>query len=421
MNIKEIKSNPNNPRIIKDEKFAKLKKSISEFPKMMELRPMVVNAENIVLGGNMRLKALKELGYNDIPDEWVKRADELTEDETRRFIIADNVGFGEHDWEMLANEWDVQELEDWGLEGFPFDDDSEKEEYNKLEDKFVVPPFSVLDTKQGYWQKRKKYWKGLIGDNGESREDKLSNLNNMSAMYRPEMATVSILDPVLAEIANKWFGLNNCLTFDCFAGDTVFGYVSDALGNTFTGIELRKEQADLNNNRLKGSKSKYICDDGQNVLKHLKEKSQDLLFSCPPYFDLEVYSDLPTDASNQKEYNDFLQILNNAFSDSIKCLKDNRFAFIVVGDIRAKDGTYYKFPDHIKKIFTENGMSLYNEMILLDPLGTAPARANKYMKSRKVVKVHQNILVFYKGDTKKIKDNYKELDFSSIEYDSEDV
>ena len=421
MKVTDIKSNPNNPRIIKDEKFEKLKKSIKEFPKMMALRPMVINQDNIVLGGNMRLKALKELGYTDVPNEWVKRAEDLTDEEARRFIIADNVGFGEHDWEILANEWDTQELEDWGLEGFPFDDDGEKEEYNKLEDKFVVPPFSVLDTKQGYWQKRKKYWKGLIGDNGESREDKLSNLNNMSAMYRPEMATVSILDPVLAEISNKWFGLDNCNTFDCFAGDTVFGYVSDALGNTFTGIELRKEQADLNNNRLKGSKSKYICDDGQNVLKHIKEKSQDLLFSCPPYFDLEVYSDLPTDASNQKEYNDFLQILDNAFSDSIKCLKDNRFAFIVVGDIRAKDGTYYKFPDHIKKIFTENGMSLYNEMILLDPLGTAPARANKYMKSRKVVKVHQNILVFYKGDTKKIKDNYKELDFSSIEYESEDV
>jgi hypothetical protein len=421
MNIKDIKSNPNNPRIIKDERFEKLKKSIKEFPKMMALRPMVINQDNIVLGGNMRLKALKELGYTELPDEWVKRAEDLTDEEARRFIIADNVGFGEHDWEMLANEWDTQELEDWGLEGFPFDDDGEKEEYNKLEDKFIVPPFSVLDTKQGYWQKRKKYWKGLIGDNGESREDKLSNLNNMSAMYRPEMATVSILDPVLAEISNKWFGLDNCNTFDCFAGDSVFGYVSDALGNTFTGIELRKEQADLNNNRLKGSKSKYICDDGQNVLKHIKEKSQDLLFSCPPYFDLEVYSDLPTDASNQKEYNDFLQILDNAFSDSIKCLKDNRFAFIVVGDIRAKDGTYYKFPDHIKKIFTENGMSLYNEMILLDPLGTAPARANKYMKSRKVVKVHQNILVFYKGDTKNIKNIYKELDFSSIEYESEDV
>ena len=419
MKLTEIKSNPNNPRVIKDHKFEKLKKSISEFPKMMELRPMVINEDNIVLGGNMRLKALKDLGYKEVPEEWVKRASDLTEEETRRFIIADNVGFGEHDWEMLANDWDTQELEDWGLEGFPFEDDSVKEEHNKLEDKFIVPPFSVLDTKQGYWQKRKKYWKELIGDNGESREGTLAKgaTNIMAATNNG----VSLLDPVLAEISNEWFGLDNCNTFDCFAGDSVFGYVSDALGNTFTGIELRKEQAELNNNRLRGSKSKYICDDGQNVLKHIKEKSQDLLFSCPPYFNLEVYSDLPTDASNQKEYNDFLQILNNAFSDSIKCLKDNRFAFIVVGDIRAKDGTYYRFPDHIKNIFTENGMALYNEMILIETLGTLPQRVGRYMKNRKVGKCHQNILVFFKGDTKNIKNIYKELDFSSIQYESEDV
>ncbi len=134
MKISEIKSNPNNPRVIKDERFKKLVKSISEFPKMMELRPMVVNADNIVLGGNMRLKALKELGYKDIPNEWVKRADELTEDETRRFIIADNVGFGEHDWEMLANEWDSVELAEWGLDGFPFEIE---EESNEKEDKQI--------------------------------------------------------------------------------------------------------------------------------------------------------------------------------------------------------------------------------------------------------------------------------------------
>ena len=116
MKLSEIKSNPNNPRVIKDHKFEKLKKSISEFPKMMELRPMVINEDNIVLGGNMRLKALKDLGYKEVPEEWVKRASDLTEDETRRFIIADNVGFGEHDWEMLANEWDNEELQDWGLD-----------------------------------------------------------------------------------------------------------------------------------------------------------------------------------------------------------------------------------------------------------------------------------------------------------------
>jgi len=116
MKLTEIKSNPNNPRVIKDHKFEKLKKSITEFPKMMELRPMVINEDNIVLGGNMRLKALKDLGYKEVPEEWVKRASDLTEDETRRFIIADNVGFGEHDWEMLANEWDNEELQDWGLD-----------------------------------------------------------------------------------------------------------------------------------------------------------------------------------------------------------------------------------------------------------------------------------------------------------------
>ena len=119
--LNTIKTNPNNPRIIKDEKFEKLKKSIQDFPKMMELRPMVINADNIVLGGNMRLKALKELGYKEVPAEWVKRAEDLTEDEQRQFIIKDNVGFGEHDWGMLATEWDADELSEWGLEVIAFE------------------------------------------------------------------------------------------------------------------------------------------------------------------------------------------------------------------------------------------------------------------------------------------------------------
>jgi len=123
-----IKKNPNNPRIIKDDKFNKLVKSIKEFPKMMELRPMVINNDDIVLGGNMRLKALQELNYKEVPDEWVKRADELTEDEQRRFIIADNVGFGEHDWEVLANEWDAAELEDWGLDIPGFDEKTNEDD-----------------------------------------------------------------------------------------------------------------------------------------------------------------------------------------------------------------------------------------------------------------------------------------------------
>lgn len=135
MKLSEIKRNPSNPRIIKDDKFKKLVTSIKEFPKMMSLRPMVIDGNNVVLGGNMRLKALEELKYKEIPDEWVKRADELTEDEQRRFIIADNVGFGEHDWEILANEWDAAELEDWGVD-LP---DGFAEELEAEEDSYEIP------------------------------------------------------------------------------------------------------------------------------------------------------------------------------------------------------------------------------------------------------------------------------------------
>lgn len=116
MKLSDIKPNPDNPRIIKDESFEKLCNSIKEFPKMMKLRPIVVDMQNMVLGGNMRLKALQHLGFKEIPDEWVKRADELTEDEKRRFIIADNVSGGEWDWDTLKTDWDVEQINEWGLD-----------------------------------------------------------------------------------------------------------------------------------------------------------------------------------------------------------------------------------------------------------------------------------------------------------------
>ena len=113
VNINEVKTNPKNPRIIKDDKFRKLVKSIEEFPQMLELRPIVVDENNIVLGGNMRLKACKEIGLKEIP---IIIADEWTEEQKNEFLIKDNVGFGEWDWDSLANEWDTDKLEDWGLD-----------------------------------------------------------------------------------------------------------------------------------------------------------------------------------------------------------------------------------------------------------------------------------------------------------------
>ena len=113
VSISQVKTNPNNPRLIKDDKFKKLVSSIKEFPEMLEIRPIVVDNDNIVLGGNMRLRACKEAGLKEVH---IIKADQLTEKQQREFIIKDNVGFGEWDWDDLANEWDVDELENWGLD-----------------------------------------------------------------------------------------------------------------------------------------------------------------------------------------------------------------------------------------------------------------------------------------------------------------
>ena len=134
MKTSQLKNNPNNPRLIKDDKFKKLCTSIEQFPKMMELRPIIIDENNIILGGNMRFNALKHLGYKELPAEWVKQASELTEEQKQEFIVKDNVGFGEWDWDILANEWDTEKLQDWGLDlpGFAPDVD-----YSILDDEDV--------------------------------------------------------------------------------------------------------------------------------------------------------------------------------------------------------------------------------------------------------------------------------------------
>jgi len=131
--LSQIKRNPNNPRILKDDKFKKLVKSIKDFPQMLDIRPIVVNDDMIVLGGNMRLKACKEAGLKEVP---VIKVKDLTEEQQREFIVKDNVGFGEWDWELLANEWDYEQLEDWGLD---LEFDKIEEDSEGLTDEDDVP------------------------------------------------------------------------------------------------------------------------------------------------------------------------------------------------------------------------------------------------------------------------------------------
>lgn len=498
VHLSQIQVNGANPRTIKNDKFEKLIRSILILPKMLELRPIVVDNTFTVLGGNMRLRALSAIaemspaeintrlgecsGYAqkteaerdllrshwekwlDRPTAHVIKASELTDAEQREFIIKDNVGYGEWDMDALANEWDTEELVDWGLD--LWEDKSEGESGNgssslpnsapesSLFDRFVVPPFSILDTRKGYWQKRKKMWRDIIGDMGQSRQGKLvqsiemqyKDLYTKTADHRKSLgisfreylekyvpeevkqkesekvlsAGVSLFDPVLAEILCKWFTpYKGAFIFDCFAGDTQKGFVFGTCGYEFKGVELRQEQVDINNEVIadRGLPISYVCDDGQNVAKHINPESQDLLFSCPPYFDLEKYSDLPNDASNQDSYEDFIQILKNAFTAAVGCLRNNRFAVICVGDVRdRKTGFYYDFCGDIKRIFKEAGVLLYNEIILVEQTASTALRAARYMETRKVAKMHQHILVFFKGNPKDIKKEYPK-----IEYTEEDM
>jgi ParB-like chromosome segregation protein Spo0J len=126
--ISKVKANESNPRFIKDNKFKKLVKSIKDFPEMLKLRPIVVNKDMVVLGGNMRLKACKEAGLKEV---YILKADELTEQQQREFIVKDNVGFGEWDWDILANEWDNQQLKQWGMDVWQ---PEEEVDYSALED-----------------------------------------------------------------------------------------------------------------------------------------------------------------------------------------------------------------------------------------------------------------------------------------------
>jgi ParB-like chromosome segregation protein Spo0J len=142
MNIKDIKLNSHNPRDITPEQFAKLKKSLQEFPQMLDTRPLVIDENNVVLGGNMRLRVLQDLGFEEVP---VKQVTGWTEEQKKEFIVKDNLSYGMWDWEMLANEWDAEQLEDWGLEVQGW----EEEKLEAQEDNFEVPDEIQTDIQLG--------------------------------------------------------------------------------------------------------------------------------------------------------------------------------------------------------------------------------------------------------------------------------
>jgi DNA modification methylase len=213
----------------------------------------------------------------------------------------------------------------------------------------------------------------------------------------------------------KWFNIDGGKIYDCFAGGSVRGVVAAKLGYEYTGIDLRQEQVDENIRQAEqiGVSPTWHCDDSSNADKYVEDNSVDMIFTCPPYADLEVYSDDKRDISNM-EYDDFCKVYAKILSIACRKLKDDRFAVVVIGDVRDPKGAYRRLVDYTRKVMTDNGLYLYNDFVLIEQIATGAVRAARQFNAlRKVVKKHQNVLCFYKGDISKIKENYKELDLNN--------
>jgi hypothetical protein len=233
-----------------------------------------------------------------------------------------------------------------------------------------------------------------------------------------EQTGTSIFDPVLCELAYRWFmPQDGGSVIDPFAGGSVRGVVASILGKEYTGVDLSARQIEANEQQgrdlCKDKQPRWINGDSQNI-DALVGGKYDFIFSCPPYADLEVYSDNPADLSRM-EYEDFISAYRVIIGKCVSMLKDNRFACFVVGDIRDSKGFYRNFPAHTIDAFQDAGMILYNEAILVTAIGSLPIRVGRQFDGgRKLGKTHQNVLVFYKGNPKAIKD-FGVVEFGDVE------
>lgn len=213
----------------------------------------------------------------------------------------------------------------------------------------------------------------------------------------------SIFDPVLTELCYRWFCPPGGAIVDPFAGGSVRGIVASVLGYTYRGCELRPEQVAANRAQLgiAGAPAPvWHCADSLEIRKHIAGPA-DFVFSCPPYADLEIYSDDPRDISAMP-YGDFIATYRAIISETTALLKPNRFACFVVGEVRDKRGNYRNFVGDTVEAFRAAGLEFYNEAILITAVGSLPVRVGKQFKAgRKLGKTHQNVLVFVKGCGKK--------------------
>ena len=290
-------------------------------------------------------------------------------------------------------------------------------EPNSLKAKYIIPPFSIFNTTSGDWQNRKNKWK-LLGIESEiGRSATTYNFKDWTDKKREQglkghnlPSDTSIFDPVLCEIIYSWFVPKNGTILDPFAGGSVRGIVANYLGYNYTGIDLSGEQIYANKEQAKkiipDNVPNWICGDSNEVLKsvtttlpHSNDYLVDFIFTCPPYYNLEVYSDDDCDLSTMND-SDFDTTYKSIIKKSCFFLKENRFACFVVGNVRNKNGYMRDLVGLTIQAFKESGVHFYNDIILKNAAASASMRANGNMTYKKVVKIHQNVLVFCKGNPK---------------------
>jgi hypothetical protein len=429
--------------------------------------PVLHDEHDEIIAGHGRKAAALLRGRSRVPAVLLRG---LSEDEKRALRVADNK-LSETGWdsEKLAAElqhlqaasWDAQllgfsEADLAGMFGGAPEPAAGKNA-GSLAAQFMVPPFSVLSAREGWWQERKRAWLSLgiqseVGRAGNllgySLQSKLASiipgsysaaagfiekhraagLSDLDIEQRARAehgftedaaayeggnsfagAGTSIFDPVLAELAYRWFSPPNGAVLDPFAGGSVRGIVAQRLGRRYVGVDLRLEQVEANGAQARkicsGEPPVWIVGDSRQLREALARGGAwepfDFLFSCPPYGDLERYSDDPADLSAM-DHAAFCAAYRQAIAAAAESLRPDRFACFVVGDFRDGAGFYRNFVGETVAAFEAAGLRLYNEAILVTAAGSLPIRAAKMFSSaRKLGKTHQNILVFVKGDPRK--------------------
>lgn len=404
-----------NPRKIADHNAVqKLEKQIREHGFQ---NPLNVYKEDdgryTILCGNHRYQAGKRLGMELFPCVEYKG----TREQALARAIADNKSSMWTEWDYPLLQDMLKDLDvdgfDMELTGFDAEElaelfetslnsieaDTTNAPSSTLAEQFVAPPFTVLDTRQGYWQERRRAWLQITGDLTETKEKVLSGGDDTLLTSINDGS--SNFDPVLAEIMMSWFCPAGGKVLDPFGGEQTKGVVAGELGLTYRAVEFRQDQVNVNRNACKKySGVDYVCGDSENIGSLINDTGFDLCFTSPPYYDLEVYS--KDDMSALGTYKEFMAKYERIFEQCVAMLRGDSFLVIKIGEIRdKKTGIYRNFVGDNIAMFKRLGLAYYNELVLLNIFGTAPQRAGRSFNNRKMVKVHQNVLVFAKGSPNK--------------------